>query len=94
MDARSERAIRRGESFVWRNLHFLHYDPIELVGFELIFPTLLAQARTLDLDVPGHSCGYGGIRAAKLREEPQKEYKTRSRYNEGSLCFKKSDEKD
>jgi halimadienyl-diphosphate synthase len=70
MGARSDRAIRRGERFVWRNLHYLHYDPIELVGFELIFPTLLAQARTLDLDVPGHSCGYGSIRAAKLRLLP------------------------
>jgi halimadienyl-diphosphate synthase len=64
------RAIQQGESYIWRNLHFLHYDPIELVGFELIFPTLLAQARTLNLDVPGHSCGYGGIRAAKLRLLP------------------------
>lgn len=69
--ARTERAIQRGERFIWRNLHFLHYDPIELVGFELIFPTLLAQARKLELDVPGHSCGYGGIRAAKLRLLPE-----------------------
>jgi halimadienyl-diphosphate synthase len=36
----------------------------------LIFPTLLALARTLDLDVPAHSCGYGSIRAAKLRLLP------------------------
>jgi len=63
-------AIRRGGEYIWRNLHFLHHDPIELVGFELIFPTLLAQARTLDLDVPAHSCGYGSVRAAKLRLLP------------------------
>jgi len=63
-------AIRRGEDYIWRNLHFLHHDPIELVGFELIFPTLLAQARALDLDVPAHSCGYGSVRAAKLRLLP------------------------
>jgi hypothetical protein len=67
---RVERAIAMGEEYVWRNLHYLHHDPIELVGFELIFPTLLAQARTLDLDVPAHSCGYGGVRAAKLRLLP------------------------
>lgn len=64
-------AIRRGGDYIWRNLHFLHHDPIELVGFELIFPTLLAQARVLDLDVPAHSCGYGSIRAAKLRLLPE-----------------------
>ena len=67
----AHRAIRQGEGYIWRNLHFLHHDPIELVGFELIFPTLLAQARTLDLDVPGHSCGYGSVRAAKLRLLPE-----------------------
>lgn len=66
----THQAIRRGENYVWRNLHFLHHDPIELVGFELIFPTLLAQARTLELDVPAHSCGYGSVRAAKLRLLP------------------------
>jgi halimadienyl-diphosphate synthase len=63
-------AIRRGERYVWNNMHFLHHDPIELVGFELILPTLLAQARTMDLDVPSHSFGYGRIRAAKLRLLP------------------------
>lgn len=65
-----DRAIRGGETYIWRNLHYLHHDPIELVGFELIFPTLLAQARALELDVPAHSCGYGSVRAAKLRLLP------------------------
>jgi len=68
--SRVEPAIRQGEQYIWRNFHFLHHDPVELVGFELIFPTLLALARTLDLDVPAHSCGYGSIRAAKLRLLP------------------------
>lgn len=63
-------AIQQGEHYIWRNFHFLHHDPVELVGFELIFPTLLALARTLNLDVPAHSCGYGSIRAAKLRLLP------------------------
>jgi halimadienyl-diphosphate synthase len=63
-------SIRRGARYIWNNMHFLHCDPIELVGFELILPTLLAQARTLDLDVPSHSFGYGRIRAAKLRLLP------------------------
>ena len=68
--AQVDAAIRRGEGYIWRNFHFLHHDPVELVGFELIFPTLLAQARTLGLDVPSHSCGYGRIRGAKLRLLP------------------------
>jgi len=69
-DPNVSEAIRRGEQYIWNNLHFLHHDPIELVGFELILPTLLAQARGLDLDVPSHSCGYGRIRAAKLHLLP------------------------
>jgi halimadienyl-diphosphate synthase len=67
---RAAESIWRGERYIWRNFHYLHHDPIELVGFELIFPTLLAQARTLGLDVPAHSCGYGRIRGAKLRLLP------------------------
>ena len=69
-EAQAAAAIRHGERYIWRHFHFLHHDPVELVGFELIFPTLLAQARTLGLDVPAHSCGYGRIRGAKLRLLP------------------------
>lgn len=63
-------AIRRAERYLWLHLHLLPRDPFELVGFELILPTLLAEARTLDLDVPNHTCGYGRARAAKLRLIP------------------------
>lgn len=66
----AEQAIRRGERYIWHNLHRLRHDPKELVGFELIFPSLLTQARILDLDVPTHTCGYGRIRAEKLRLLP------------------------
>lgn len=64
------KAIARGERYIWTNMHFLYHDPIELAGFELILPTLLAQARLLHLDVPTHACGYGQIRATKLRLLP------------------------
>jgi halimadienyl-diphosphate synthase len=67
---RAAESVRRGERYIWRNFHYLHHDPVELVGFELIFPTLLAEARNLGLDVPSHSCGYGRIRGAKLRLLP------------------------
>ncbi len=69
-DTATLRAMRQGEQYIWNNLHFLHHDPVELVGFELILPTLLVQARALGLDVPSHSGGYEYIRAAKLRLLP------------------------
>jgi halimadienyl-diphosphate synthase len=67
----SSRAIELGERYIWNHLHFLRQDPIELAGFELLLPTLLIEARALDLAVPSHSCGYGRIRAAKLKLVPQ-----------------------
>ena len=68
--AQARRAIRRAERYVWQHLHLLPRDPMELVGFELIFPTLLETARELGLDVPSHTCGYGRIQHAKLRLIP------------------------
>jgi halimadienyl-diphosphate synthase len=69
-DEGSFRAIELGERYIWNHLHFLRQDPIELAGFELLLPTLLIEARTLNLAVPSHSCGYGRIRAAKLKLVP------------------------
>ena len=66
----AHQAIARGESYLWHNLHMLPHDPFELPGFELILPTLLVEARSLDLKVPDHSCGYGEIQSAKLRLIP------------------------
>ncbi|MFZ0549112.1 MAG: prenyltransferase/squalene oxidase repeat-containing protein [Candidatus Promineifilaceae bacterium] len=66
----SEQAVKRAETFLWQHLHFLHRDPFELVGFELLFPTLLEEARAVGLDIPNHTCGYGKIQAEKLRLIP------------------------
>ncbi len=66
----TEEAIKRGERYLWHHLHLLPRDPFELSGFELIFPTLLEEARDLGLDVPTHTCGYGEIQTAKLRLIP------------------------
>ncbi|MGC9468674.1 MAG: hypothetical protein ACP5HS_08785 [Anaerolineae bacterium] len=63
-------AIRRAERYIWHHLHLLPRDPFELVGFELILPTLLEEARSLNLDVPTHACGYGHVQTAKLRLIP------------------------
>jgi halimadienyl-diphosphate synthase len=65
-DPQIEEAINRGERYIWHNLHRLHNDPFELVGFELILPTLLTEAVKMGLDIPLHTCGYGRIRAKKL----------------------------
>ncbi len=70
--AETKKAIKRAETFLWHHLHFLHRDPFELVGFELLFPTLLEDARSAGLDVPNHTCGYGKIQAEKLQLIPPK----------------------
>ena len=69
-DQETTEAIERGERYIWHNLHRLRHDPFELVGFELILPTLLVEALGLGLDVPKHTCGYGRIRQEKLRLIP------------------------
>ncbi len=64
--AQGTRGHRQGERFIWHNLHRLRHDPFELVGFELILPTLLMEALEMGLDVPAHTCGYGQVRLKKL----------------------------
>jgi halimadienyl-diphosphate synthase len=66
----AQEALERGENYLWQYLHLLPRDPFELVGFELILPTLLIEARSLNLDVPTHACGYEEIQTAKLRLIP------------------------
>jgi hypothetical protein len=66
----TRRAIRMGEKYLWNHLHLLRRDPFELAGFELILPTLMEEARSLGLDLPSHTCGYGEIQTTKLRLIP------------------------
>jgi halimadienyl-diphosphate synthase len=66
----AKQALRRAERYLWHHLHLLPRDPWELVGFELILPTMLNEARAIGLDVPTHTCGYGEIQTAKLRMIP------------------------
>jgi len=63
-------AIKRAEQYLWRHLHLLPHDPFELVGFELLLPTLLLEAQAMGVDVPTHTCGYGEIQTTKLRLIP------------------------
>jgi len=66
----AQEALRRGERYIWQHLHLLAHDPFELIGFELLLPTLLQEAQSLKLDVPMHTCGYGKIQNEKLRLIP------------------------
>ena len=45
-------AIERGIRYIWQNAARLTLDPYETVAFELIFPTLLAEAETQGLALP------------------------------------------
>lgn len=65
-----EQSISYGEKYIWSHLHLLPRDPFELVGFELIVPTLMGEARSLGLDVPQHTCGYDKIQTEKIRLIP------------------------
>jgi halimadienyl-diphosphate synthase len=69
-DETTRKAVKRAERYLWSHVHLLHRDPFELVGFELIFPILLAEAHALGLDTPTHACGYDQIQLAKLRLIP------------------------
>ncbi|MBN1220417.1 MAG: hypothetical protein JXM69_15935 [Anaerolineae bacterium] len=70
IDKTAQQAIERGERYIWHNLDRLHSDPFELVGFELILPTLLIEALELGLKIPQHTCGYSHIRQKKLELIP------------------------
>jgi halimadienyl-diphosphate synthase len=69
-DHQAKAAVKHGESYLWHNIPLLSRDPFELSGFELVFPTLLAEAQELDLDIPSHPYGYGQVQAEKLRLIP------------------------
>lgn len=68
--AESREAIQRGEAYLWKHFHLLHTDPFELVGFELLLPTLLDEALALGLQVPSQALGYREIRETKLQLIP------------------------
>jgi len=90
--SRDREAIRRGEQYIHQHIHFLHYDSSETVGFELILPTLLEEARCLNLDLPYHVCEkYKAIRAVKLRLIPEQLIYSRGVTSTHSLEFMGND---
>lgn len=43
---------RAGERYIWQHAHNLQYEAHRTVGFEMILPTLLAEARELGVSLP------------------------------------------
>jgi halimadienyl-diphosphate synthase len=70
-DSQYAGAVQRGEQYIQQSMQFLHRDPFETVGFELIFPTLLKKARRLGLDLPDGTGKYTRIRQEKLKKIPK-----------------------
>jgi len=61
-------AISRARHFLWQNTHLIYRDPasVELIAFELLFPTLMQEAQVRGLQVAQHTYGYNTIRVKKL----------------------------
>ena len=86
--SRDVEAIKRGESYVRRNIQNLHRDPYETVGFELLLPTLMQEARRLGLDLPYSKCvKYAHLREKKLELIPGEMIYSREATTAHSLEF-------
>ncbi len=62
--------IAAGTRYLWQRGHLLATEPIELVGFELLLPTLVQRAQKARVPVPPHLDIYAQQRAEKLRLIP------------------------
>ena len=82
-------AIRRSEVFMWQNAHLMHRDPAftELVGYELIFPSLMDDARARGMNIPDHNFGIGELKNEKLRLIPPEMLYSRNLTTVHSLEF-------
>ena len=64
-------AVDRGTRYLWQHGHLLGREPVELVGFELLLPALIARARNAGVVVPPHLDVYAEERKAKLELLPR-----------------------
>lgn len=62
--------LRRGERYLWQHAHFLGRIPCELVGFELLLPTLMQRAAEAGIRVPPFLDRFKAEREAKLAMLP------------------------
>src|SRR5437867_8662857 len=68
--ARDRASIEAGTRYLWRHGHLLRSEPVELVGFELLLPSLVQRARAVGVAVPPHLDVYREQRLEKLRLIP------------------------
>lgn len=63
-------AVEAGTRYLWQHGHLLGREPVELVGFELLLPTLVDRARQAGIAVPPHLDIYQAERTRKLNMIP------------------------
>src|SRR5215207_5032036 len=64
------RAVESGTRYLWQHGHLIAHEPMELVGFELLLPTLVERARAAGVAVPPHLDIYAAERSRKLELIP------------------------
>src|SRR5579859_1925288 len=68
--AEDHACLAAGTRYLWQHGHLLSKEPVELVGFELLLPALVARAKQSGIAVPPQLDIYGAQRAEKLRLIP------------------------
>jgi len=63
---RARRAIERARRYIWQHGHKLSHEPSELVGFELLLPTLEARVARAGIALPPYLPAYAEERSRKL----------------------------
>ncbi|MBV8713904.1 MAG: hypothetical protein JO020_05950 [Chloroflexi bacterium] len=69
--AEDRAAVDKGTRYLWQHGHLIGREPVELVGFELLLPTLVERARTAGVAVPPHLDVYATQRTHKLALLPK-----------------------
>jgi halimadienyl-diphosphate synthase len=59
-------AITRGQGYIWRHAHTLRHEAAELVGFELLLPTLAHEVERSGIRLPAYLDSYTEERRRKL----------------------------
>ncbi|WP_437677172.1 hypothetical protein [Sorangium sp. So ce131] len=65
-DVRTARAVEAGQRYIWQHAHALSREPVELVGFELLLPTLQSRAARAGVRLPSYLDIYAEQRRRKL----------------------------
>jgi halimadienyl-diphosphate synthase len=68
--AEDRKAVEAGTRYLWQHGHLVGAEPVELVGFELLVPTLVERARSAGVAVPPHLDVYAAQRKRKLELIP------------------------